>query len=72
MSDFKDRYVLGEGHPWLCTNQWGERFAQLFDETGNIAQPLACSDELTGDDDCPRYRLVLERVRDEHGEERDG
>lgn len=64
--DFKDRYVLGEGIPVKVSTK------RLHHESIGLAyedMPLPAEFALKGYalPDCPRYRLVLERVELEDG-----
>lgn len=56
MTDFADRYVLGEGIPIGLANRWEEIGVGL--DRFSVTLPPEFLDMET----CPRYRLVLERV----------
>lgn len=59
---FRDRYVLAEGWPnidkrivWMANDRWRTRSIAM--KHGGVVNR----------NDCPRYRLVLERVRPARG-----
>ncbi len=60
MTDFKDRYILGEGYPVSFWNGVG-LCKSLPEETDNYVK-LKWYMSLIGQPS-PRYRLVLERVK---------
>ena len=66
---FKDRYVLGEGHPWAMGLSSYHEIA--LGVTGMLGEKVELDfpEELWAKD-VPRYRLVLERVEPE--EDTDG
>ena len=64
---FKDRYVLGVGYPWvkgLGTDELPFEDVSLWPQRDNFlpAKHLKVPIELF-DEDIPKYRLVLERVK---------
>lgn len=57
---FKDRYILGEGYPYLDCY-----YAVLMTQTANenaLSKKLKMPSHLMKPN-CPKYRLVLERIK---------
>ena len=60
---FKDRYVLGEGYPFQDTYETVVLFKTPYDanewqDEATLKFPRSIMKK-----DCPKYRLVLERIR---------
>jgi hypothetical protein len=61
--EFADRYVLGEGFPWVGRDSVG--LYATNDPCDMAMVPLALNGTPPDGEvnpDCPRYRLILERV----------
>lgn len=59
---FKNRYVLGTGYPWINIT---DSTVGLTHDKRTQLKLLNCPRELS-DCDIPKYRLILEKIREEH------
>lgn len=59
---FQKRYVLGEGWPLPYYQQGNRTYAVLMQSKVGTVIGLVDFPIESADEDCPKYRLVLERV----------
>jgi len=67
VNKFKRKYILAEGYPWIVTHNQREMIQMEEAAVGHQPVPINWPEELWSNE-LPKYRLVLERVKEKEAD----